>query len=419
VLKFAPFIAGTLSADSISMRLTCAGVSLLPEALRFWQPLGPSGPLGFSVELRNPPGALVDLRDELSGQRQTSLPVKADPPTGQRGGDPRRVLTVLNPLGEVIGQISADFDRADGPGGRPEADAEPGQQITGRWRVLIVMAPTEPEDDCLPGADSGKWTVMIQRGHQVRVGKYPIHCWIQRATDFESFRSGSRQSYFDEDAYEDTRFTPQGDLAEKDPDEKHIKKSFVKRFGGLNGLATGRSSLVVGGYRLGAGLGSSLACARPALYSAAGVRKSKRPEKWPDKQVDCSSRSDRSRVLPGTLSAGVHSGSRSFVQGTSAAAPFVARQLAETFVTAEESVVQGQQAKDSNYLSLLRGYNPETEKQESLPDGNDPRCRKDDPELIKARLGAVLVPPYWQPGIERRACDEEGASENSAALRLR
>jgi hypothetical protein len=383
--------------------------------LWFWQPFDPSGPFGFSVELRNPSGAIVDFRNELSGQHQTSLPVKADYPNGQRGGDPRRVLTVLNPLGEVIGQISADSDRADGPGNRPEADDEAGQQTTGRWRVLIVIAPTEPENDCLPGADSGKWTVTIVRGHQVRVDDYPIHCWIQRATDFESFRSGSRQSYFDEDAYEDTRFTPQGDLAEKDPDEKHTKKPFVKRFGSLNGLATGRSSLVVGGYRLGAGLGSSLACAQPALYSAAGVRNSN----WPDKQVDCSSMSDRSRALPGTLSAGVRSGSRSFVQGTSAAAPFVARQLAETFVTEEESVVQGHQAKESNYLSLLRGYEPETEKQASPPDGNDPRCCKDDPELIKARLGAVLVPPYWQPGIERRACDEEGASENSAAVHLR
>jgi hypothetical protein len=365
--------------------------------LWFWQQFDPSGPFGFSVELRNPSGDLVDLQDDLSGQRQTSLPVQADPPTDQRGGDPRRVLTVLNPLGEVIGQISADSDRADGPD-KPK----PGEQITGRWRVLIVIAPTEPEDDRLPGADSGKWTVVIRRGHEVRLGDYPIHCWIQRATDFESFRSGSRQSYFDEDAYEDTRFTPEGDLAEKD-----AKQPFVKRFGSLNGLATGRTSLVVGGYRLGAGLGSSLACARPALYSAAGTLK---PD-WIDKTVDCSSMSDRSRALPGTFSAGVRSGSRSFVQGTSAAAPFVARQLAETFVTEEESVVQGRPAKDSNYLSLLCGYKPKIEKQEN-PEGSDPRCRKDDPELIKARLGAVLVPPYWQPGIEPLPCDEEGASEN-------
>jgi hypothetical protein len=134
------------------------------------------------------------------------------------------------------------------------------------------------------------------------------------------------------------------------------------------------------------------------------------------KQVDCSSMSDRSRALPGTISAGVRSGSLSLIQGTSTAAIFVARPLVETFVTAEDSVVQ--QAQGNNYVSLLCGYRPETGKPASMP-GDDSCCCKDDPELVKARLGAVLVPPYWQPEIEPRPCDEEGASENSAALHLR
>ena len=374
--------------------------------LWFWGEFSPSKPFDFTIALRNPSGATVDLRDDASGQRQTSLPVGADRPTDEPG-DPIRVRMVLNRQDEVIGQISADFDRADGPKGKPNAEAAGDQHITGRWRVLIVMAPTEPEDDRLSGADSGKWTVVIQRSVHARLVDYPIHCWIQRATDFESFRSGSRQSYFDEYAYESTRFTPQGDLAEKDRDEKDPQKSFVKRLGSLNGLATGHASLIVGGYRLGTGLGSSLACARPARYSSAGTLK---PD-WIDKTVDCSSMSDRSRVLPGTISAGVRSGSLSLIQGTSTAAPIVARQLVETFVTAEESVVQ--QAQENNYLSLLCGYEPETGKPASVLGGNSCRC-KDNPELIKARLGAVLVPPYRQPGIEPRTCGQEGASENSA-----
>jgi len=67
----------------------------------------------------------------------------------------------------------------------------------------------------VPIPASGPWS----SGAASKLGliDYPIHCWIQRATDFESFRSGSRQSYFDEYAYESTRFTPQGDLAEKGP----------------------------------------------------------------------------------------------------------------------------------------------------------------------------------------------------------
>jgi hypothetical protein len=345
--------------------------------LWFWGEFSPSKPFRFTVELRNPSGTLVDLCDlrDPSGQRQTSLPVQADDPTG-KPGDPIRLLAVLNPQGDVIGQISVDLHRADAANGEAKAGAEYEQHKTGRWRVLIVMAPTEPEDDCLPGADSGKWTVVIRRSHDVRLKGYPIHCWIQRATDFESFRSGSRQSYFDDYAYESTRFTPQGDLAEKDLDEKDPKKSLVKRFGSLNGLATGHTSLVVGGYRLGAGLGSSLARARPARYSSAGTLK---PD-WIDKTVDCSSMSDRSRALPGTISAGVRSGSLSLIQGTSTAAPFVARQLATVFVTADDYRVAA--AARENYRPLLAGEYGGSEAER------------------RARLGAVLIPPHRQPGVD-------------------
>jgi len=100
----------------------------------------------------------------------------------------------------------------------------------------------------------------------------------------------------------------------------------------LNGLATGHTSLVVGGYRLGAGLGSSLARAQPARYSSAGTLK---PD-WIDKTVDCSSMSDRSRACRARSRPACAVDRSRSLQGTSTAAPFVARQLAETFVTAEE-----------------------------------------------------------------------------------
>jgi hypothetical protein len=107
--------------------------------------------------------------------------------------------------------------------------------------------------------------------------------------------------------------------------EDDTRGAFVRRFGSLNGLATGRTTLVVGGYRLGAGLGSKLKHARPSLYSSAGTLACEGVEEqesaWPEKQVECSSMADRSRALPGTIAAGVRSGSLSLVQGTSAAAP--------------------------------------------------------------------------------------------------
>jgi hypothetical protein len=326
-------------------------------------------PWGFTIELWDPWGRL-----------RVSVPV-----------DRERVFPLLTDDGNVIGELSADVHRAGA--GNPAAEGKENRGTMPRWRVVVVLAPTEPENDSLPGAEAGKWTVAIKRDENAQPLGGPIHCWVQRATDIEVFRSGSRQSYFDDPA--DLRYTEGRDFEEEeaedvfdtgggDLNEADTEKAFVRRFGSLNGIATGSTSLVVAGYRLGAGLCSSLKRARPSRYSSAG---------WPynkEKQVDCSSMSDRSRVLPGTIAAGVRSGSLSFVQGTSAAAPFVARQLATIFTTADDQTVAG--AEYGNYLSLLRGYWDTGE------------------NLTRARLGAVRVPPHWQPGIDPDCLEDAALS---------
>lgn len=325
--------------------------------LWFWQGFIPNG---FRIELRDPRGHL---------QSSFDIEIKT---TTKPGSDPNQLGDILNDLKQQVGQISVDLHRDDGL---------PSEKTSGRYRVLIVMAPTEPEDASLPRADSGKWTVVVKRNQSAAFIKYPIHCWIQRSADPESLRSGSRQSYFDE--FENIIYTREGDLLEED-----TKDVFVERFGSLNGLATGGASLIVAGYRLGAGLGSSLARARPSRYSAAGVTDEKN---WPGKQVDCSSMSDRSRALPGTIAAGVRSGSLSLVQGTSSAAPFVARQLATIFVTADDDSVE--KAASENYRPLLSGY--------CGPIGKEP--------VTKSRLGTVRVPPHWQPGVSIDLLTEDEA----------
>jgi hypothetical protein len=338
--------------------------------LWFWQGFDPNG---YFVELWDP-------WDEL----QSSLEIQIDPASTQGGGDPIEPWPVLNQAKQTVGEITVDLHRPDRTNPPPDR--------VGRWRVLIVMAPTEPADPGLARAQCGKWTVVVRRGPDARPLEQPIHCWIQRSTDPQSLRSGSRQSYFDD--WRNVRYTREGDLAETD-----TEGAFVRRFGSFNGLATGDDSLVVAGYRLVGGLGASIACARPALYSAAGARGPEDPDsppEWPDKEVDCSSMSERSRVLAGTIAAGTRSGSLSLLDGTSGAAPFVARQLAETFTTASELDVQ--QAASDNYRSLLRDY------REDEPE-NDPAigigdCEAQECEGLRTRLGAVRVRPNWQPGIE-------------------
>ncbi|HLH87547.1 MAG TPA: hypothetical protein VKX28_03735 [Xanthobacteraceae bacterium] len=350
-----------------------------PSYLEIWFWLG-FDPRGFSVELRDPFGRPVRLRAP-TGAEKTSLPIGADA-TGP--GDPERVYGVLNGGGDQVGQVSADLNRPHNAGGK---------STTGRWRVMVVIAPTEPNDDRLPAAQAGKWRVVIRRGAHARLTEHPVHFWIQRATDPESFRSGARQSYFDD--LKDPLYTGSGELPDDtdDPDDPLYTGSgdllemdtgcaLDRRFGSISGLATGGTTLVVGGYRLGDDLGATLEQARPSRYSSAGTV----DPGWPDAQIDCSSMSDRSRLLTGTVAAGVRSGSLSLVQGTSSAAPFVARRLATVFVTADDGKVE--QAKSGNYLSLLQGT------------PGDANRKPGDPRHIAARLGVVRVPPHRQPGLE-------------------
>jgi hypothetical protein len=326
----------------------------------FWQDFVP---VGYSIELFDPWDRPVKLADG-AGNLHLSLPVTADP--ASTGGDPRRIYKLLDADREQVGQVSSDHHRSD------------------RWRVLVVMAPTEPNDPRLPGVAPGKWRVVIWRGRHARLLDHPIHCWIQRSVDPELLRSGSRQSYFDDP--EDYRYNLQGDLNEED-----TTGAFVHRFGSLNGLATERRALDVAGYRLGAGLVSTLKDARPSLYSSAGTLE----PGWPDAHVAVSSMADRSRVLPGTIAAGVRSGSLSLVQGTSSAAPFVARQLATIFTTASNHRVR--RAEPSNYSSLLRGYRPKVKGAKAKKKA---AINADADNETRARLGVVRVPPHWQPGVD-------------------
>jgi hypothetical protein len=310
-----------------------------PNYVELWFP-GRFDPVGYMVEVLDP-----------SGSTCGSLAIAITRPNGH--GDPDRALPLHDREGKPIGLICADLHRRK------------------RWRVLIATAPSEPEHSHCPGVEAGVWTIVIKRRPgAARLRERSIQCWIQRDTDPENLRSGARQSYFDDP--DDIRYGCDGALLEVD-----TERAYVRRFGSLNGLATAPVSLAVAGFRLGAGLGSPLGDAKPARYSCAGTQTTG----WPSAKVACSSMSDRSQALGGTVAAGVRSGARSVMQGTSMAAPFVARQLATTFVSASDQDVA--QAEGENYRTLLRGHEL------------DPGL-----SLEKDRLGRVLVAPHWQPGIE-------------------
>lgn len=181
------------------------------------------------------------------------------------------------------------------------------------WRLLVALAPSEPADPSLPAGPSGLAGVTLAGIEQVlRHG--PIRCRIQRDNDPFGYVRGARQSYFD-DAH-DVRQRPDGAPA---GDENPVD-AFVRREGSLNGLATHDRVSVVGGF---------VATSRqPSTYSAAPL-----PEA-PD--VDFSAPSDRSPALNGVAAAGTRSGAVIALDGTSVAAPRIARALALSYVARPE-----------------------------------------------------------------------------------
>jgi hypothetical protein len=160
-------------------------------------------------------------------------------------------------------------------------------------------------------APSGTWKIAVTP-HEHEPDK-KIEVWVVRDETLPGFRPAGRQSYFDNACYR--RFDSLGGPLAVDPPDTDCP---VRRAGTLSGFACGSAPLVVAALTQSNGLLSD--------YSAAGPIT---PER--DKAVanrlgpDASAKGDDSPVLRGVLSAGSRSGSMVRLNGTSVAAPRVAR----------------------------------------------------------------------------------------------
>jgi hypothetical protein len=230
------------------------------------------------------------------------------------------VFSLTAPGGEAV-SVSPQTPRQDVVvGGRIVGQITLDQYRQSRWRVVICLAPTEPR--ALPpipmsgpphaGAPAGEWRITVQR----KAGQSGlISLRIQRDVDHEQGHTGARQSWLVDPAYD--RFGADGALAQVDD---LAANPMVRRFDGLNGLATSAVSLNIGGHV--ASLGQA------ARYSSAG------PVALPGdlaRGVDASAPTDRSPAQTGIVSAGTRTGSFVAQQGTSSAAPQIARALLAAF----------------------------------------------------------------------------------------
>ena len=231
-------------------------------------------------------------------------------------GNSEATVTLRAPSGKSVSVPTPSTTKSQLPANGLATFAAVSSVINGRATVSFNIVPTELDpmlDSPHPVAPSGRWTVEIYNSGSEDL---TASGWIRRSDTQAGRRPKGRQSRFDERNYQ--RFDSYGRPV---PFDGPTPPSVVRRQCTLSGIATGKNTIVIGGYRR-----SEM---RPALYSSQGphgsaTRTSNAPD-WLEP-------SDDSIACGGVLAAGNRSGSVAAMNGTSAAAPQAARWLADLWV---------------------------------------------------------------------------------------
>lgn len=172
--------------------------------------------------------------------------------------------------------------------------------------VLLALAPTgrRPGDgNARPLAPAGVWQVDVAIDAADAGAPVPVWAWIERDDPAPDPTTAARQSRL---------------LTNALPGRPPLAGDPVTRSGTGNSIANGRSTFVA------AGCVGTLADASPARYSSAGpTRNTERRLPWPSAGAPC----EASNALGGIAAAGTRSGAPGRMNGTSVAAPQLARWL--------------------------------------------------------------------------------------------
>lgn len=195
---------------------------------------------------------------------------------------------------------------------RPPND--PGEP--GLFEVMVVS--TGHPLNVGPVAPAGAWHLSFSKPPGIE--DLSMSLWVRRDERLPGFPEFGRQSYLVDPRY--GRFAEPGGKELDDDPAGHSGP--VRRAGTISGYACGDTPAVIAGYVRSTG--------RMADYSAGGPTLNDQRPTGPD----ASAVSDDSDVLGGVLSAGSSSGSRVALNGTSVAAPQVARKAADLMAAAPD-----------------------------------------------------------------------------------
>ncbi len=211
-------------------------------------------------------------------------------------------VTLISPSGESFTSTSP-----------PSAASVVGPVVWGTQTVwLLAIGPTILTDGTV--VEHGNWTINV-----ADIGEgVEVHAYVARSDPNMGVRTGAKRSYFVDHTWEQTRSAEASNT--RTDGEFDTTGSLICRDGTLNGIATAEDCgvHVAGGY--------VIANRRKSIYSSAGPARNgplmARP--GPDFALPC----DGSYALGGIRAGGNRSGAVFRLTGTSAAAPQLARRIA-------------------------------------------------------------------------------------------
>jgi len=183
------------------------------------------------------------------------------------------------------------------------------------WRLHVESTIALPEINA-ETAEHGDWKIKVTG---IGVNAH-VHAYVARSDPNMGVRTGAKRSYFVDPKWEKQHSA--GASCKYSAGEFDKARSLVNRFGSLNGIATARRP------RIHVAGGFVIANQRKSAYSSAGPARNAPPPPiriGPDVVLPC----DESYALAGIRGGGNRSGTVFRLEGTSAAAPQLARHITD------------------------------------------------------------------------------------------
>ena len=214
--------------------------------------------------------------------------------------------SVSDPVTEMLGAVATLPTTGSNPYAFAVYEFDPLGARRGCFQITINPTARLLRRSSPSIAPSGLWTISLHRTGLPQ--QDPIEAWVQRDDLLYGYPRRGRQAYFDDPCY--LRYDKQGRPLYDDPPPPTVANpSYVERNGMINGIGTGRSPVVAGGFVAKTLQADTFSTGGPCGGPYGGPR----TEDSPDLLMP----SDDSRVHNGILAAGSRSGSVVALSGTS------------------------------------------------------------------------------------------------------